>query len=55
VYPKWWSCHTEKWLTPGQVEEIDPGELKALAVERFDRFVTERLPVMQAVIDAIIP
>jgi hypothetical protein len=55
VYPKWWTCHTEKWLTPAQVDELDPGELKALVVQRFDKFVTERLPTIRTVIDTVLP
>jgi hypothetical protein len=47
VYPKWWSCHTEKWLNPAQVEELDREALKAFSSERFEKFVTERLPTMR--------
>jgi hypothetical protein len=55
VYPKWWSCHTERWLTSAQVDELDPGELKALLMESFNKFVTEQLPAMRSVIDSIVP
>jgi PD-(D/E)XK nuclease superfamily protein len=47
VYPKWWSCHTEKWLNPAQVEELDREELKAFSSQRFEKFVTERLPTLR--------
>jgi hypothetical protein len=53
VYPKWWSCHTEKWLTAAQMDELDPSELKAIVVERFAKFLDERLPAMRAVIDTV--
>ena len=53
MYPKWWSCHTEKWLTAAQVEELDADELKELSIQRFDKFVTERLPAMRSIIDTI--
>jgi len=54
VYPKWWSCHSEKWLTAAQIEELDLDELKELLVQRFDRFVTKQLPAMRSAIDAVV-
>ena len=54
VYPKWWTCHTEKWFTAAQVEELDFDELSALSMQRFNSFVTERLPAMRSVIETIL-
>ena len=54
VYPKWWSCHTEKWLDATKLEELDLSELKTVAVRRFDEFLNQRLPAMQSVIDTIV-
>jgi hypothetical protein len=35
-----------------EADELDPEELKALANQRFDKFVNERLPTMRSAIVA---
>jgi PD-(D/E)XK nuclease superfamily protein len=54
VYPRWWSCHTEKWMSASQVEDAEPTELKTTLTQRFQQFVVERLPAMQSAVDSAI-
>lgn len=55
VYPKWWSCHIERWITSKQLEEVDPTELESLLRQRFDQFVKDRLPIMESSVLASAP
>lgn len=46
LYPKWWSCHIEKWLGPKQYNELDLPGVKAEIEQRLDRFLGGQLPKM---------
>ena len=50
LYPKWWSCHIEKWLSAKQLEDSDVSELVVAITQRFDEFVKDRLPTMEGAI-----
>jgi hypothetical protein len=51
VYPLFWSCHTEKWLSASLVEEMEPLALRNTLTERFQQFAGQRLPAMRAAMD----
>lgn len=50
LYPKWWSCHSEKWLRSKQYSELDLPAIKAEIEHRLARFLDERLPKMEKVL-----
>lgn len=50
VYPKWWSCHIDKWLGPKQYNELDLPAIRAEIEAQFDRFLNERLPSMEEIL-----
>jgi hypothetical protein len=50
LYPKWWSCHIEKWLSANQLEESELGDLRIALSKRFEEFKKERLPLMESAI-----
>ena len=47
LYPKWWTFHTEPWLTPKQYRELDEDGLLAELRKRLVEFVRDRLPRME--------
>jgi hypothetical protein len=49
LYPKWWSFHAERWLTPKQYADADPDAVEKLASEKLHRFVEHQLPAMEPV------
>ncbi len=53
LYPKWWSCHSEKWLSSQQYNELDLPGLKAEIEQRFLRFLEERLPKMEEILNLL--
>lgn len=50
VYPKWWSCHIDRWLGPKQYNELDLPAVRTEIGERFDRFLKEKLPSMEEIL-----
>lgn len=55
LYPKWWSCHIEKWLGPKQYDELDLPSVKAEIEQRLARFLEEGLPGMEAILTSLHP
>jgi hypothetical protein len=45
--PKFWACHTEKWISPAQYEDLDATELRTEVDARLDRLITDQLPKVQ--------
>jgi hypothetical protein len=52
VYPKWWSCHIEKWMTTKEASNMGIEDLHKQLAERFDQFVSNRLPPMQSAVQS---
>jgi hypothetical protein len=50
LYPKYWTFHSERWITRKQYEEADLDELRRLIKDRFDRLAADEVPAMQAVL-----
>jgi len=46
VYPKFWTCHSEKWIARKQYEELDLDAFKRELDQRFDHLVTNDLPAI---------
>lgn len=49
LYPKWWSFHTERWLTAKQYCESDQETLTTLVNERLHRLLEHELPRFEKV------
>lgn len=45
-YPRWWSFHSENWVSKKQYEEADMDDLKQQISARFGQFVTDELRQM---------
>jgi PD-(D/E)XK nuclease superfamily len=52
VYPKFWTCHREKWIGPKQYEELDADAFKHELEQHFDHLVTNHVP---AIVAALLP
>jgi hypothetical protein len=50
LYPKWWSCLSEKWLGPQEYKDLELPELKGEIGRQLDRFLGERLPGIEHVL-----
>lgn len=50
LYPKWWSCHIEKWLGPKEYNELDLPGVKAEIERRLGQFLEERLPKIEEIL-----
>jgi len=54
LYPKWWSCHSERWLEPREYDELDAASVRAAIEQRLDRFLKDQLPKMEAIVKELL-
>lgn len=53
LYPRWWSFHSETWVTKKQYEESDMEALKAQIRSRFEHFMLDELRQMVKALDGL--
>ena len=52
-YPRWWSFHSENWVTKKEYDENDIEDLKQRISARFGEFITGELRQMVKVIEGL--
>ncbi len=53
LYPKYWSFHIEKWLSTMQSNELDMASMRTEIEQRLNRFLEERLPKMEEILNQL--